>query len=174
MTRPTVHPQFRAQTEAAVREGPPADPERDAILAALERWIAQRPGLEWQNYSTSDYAASRAAYMADKRAIERQGRDARQLLQAIRWRHSIGSAQLRYALENSFAGRLTWNGTTLDYVTGQYWPMEYRAAACAVLAGALWQYFRDTKPAGITNVSDWIKAKAHADLGRGIANRWFH
>lgn len=39
----------------------------------------------------------------------------------------------------------------LDYCTGQYWPTEYRAAACAVLASVLWGWFRsDMKPTGKT------------------------
>lgn len=32
---------------------------------------------------------------------------------------------------------------TLDYCTGQYWPTEYRKAACAVLASAVWSWMRD-------------------------------
>lgn len=32
---------------------------------------------------------------------------------------------------------------TIDYCTGQYWPTEYRRAVCAVLASAIWDYWRE-------------------------------
>jgi hypothetical protein len=38
-------------------------------------------------------------------------------------------------------------GVSLDYCTGQYWPTEYRAAVCAVLASLLWAHAREHMPA---------------------------
>ncbi len=167
----TIHPKFRAATNAAVAAAYPADPERESILDALEAWVRQRPGLAWSTYSTSDYNASRRAFMGDKKKIEQHGRDARVMLAAIRWRRSIGSADLREALRSAYSSRLLWSGGRLDYRTGQYWPTEYRAAACAVLASALWYHWRASAPKD--SGADWIRAKARAELGRGLVGRWF-
>ena len=60
------------------------DTRKEAICNALAAFIRQRPGLEWVNYATSNYAESRRAFFADKRAIERDKRDAETLLRAVR------------------------------------------------------------------------------------------
>jgi hypothetical protein len=56
----------------------------------------------------------------------------------------------------------------VDYTTGQYFPTEYRNAACAVLAQAWRSYWRDC---GYD--ADRIRKAARATFGRGIASRWF-
>lgn len=66
----------------------------------------------------------------------------------------------------------------LKYCTGQYWPTEYRAAACAVLASALWAYWRDCCPddeaarRGLSPGS-WVRCTARRELGAPLARRWF-
>lgn len=130
------------------------DTERQAILDALSAWIRQRPGLEYRNYA-SDWrdTEGRKAYFSELRRITRQLHDARELLAAVASRQSITADDLKRAFR-AYSGRLTWTpdgngGGSLDYCTGQYWPTEYRAAACAVLASALWDYYRsDLKPTG--------------------------
>jgi hypothetical protein len=91
----------------------------------------------------------------------------------------------------------------IDYCTGQYFPTEYRRAACAVLASALWEYTREhCSPRGTererhvqhgsaTNLpmstetqwklgakwmspGDWLRAHFAREFGRGIASRWFN
>lgn len=57
----------------------------------------------------------------------------------------------------------------VDYCTGQYWPTEYRPAACRVLAAALWDYWRSSG----YDTSDKIRAMARRTLSRGVASRWF-
>jgi hypothetical protein len=44
-----------------------------------------------------------------------------------------------------YGGRLEWTGKGLQYTTGQYWPTEYRKAAAAVCASALWDYYRQQR-----------------------------
>lgn len=134
--------------------------ERDAILAALDAFIRQRPGLDYRNYD-------RASYAAEVRSIGRDLQDARALLRAVELRPSITAAVLRDALS---PGRLSWDGKRLDYTTGQYWPTEYRRAAAAVLASALWSYWRDCVPAtpagyaviGWGNRRDWYAGPGYA------------
>jgi hypothetical protein len=129
-----------------------SDTKRDAILGALALWITQRPGLEYGNYSSGwNDKAGRAAYFAESRCITRQRRDAGRMLATIAWRTCSIDADALLKAFRAFARRLTvtltqgdgghWTAT-LDYVTGQYWPTEYRAAVCAILGTALFDSAR--------------------------------
>jgi hypothetical protein len=140
--------------------------ERDRILYALRVWIAQRPGFDPHNYTPK-------SYRADARMVARQKRDALALLQAVDWqRASIGAEHLRDAFR-AFSGRLSWDGSRLSYCAGQYWPTEYRAAACAVLASALWDAARRDLPPGTERAGDVLREKFRRSFGRGLASRWF-
>jgi hypothetical protein len=74
----------------------------------------------------------------------------------------------------AFAGRLQLverdGAVAVDYTTGQYFPTEYRKAACAVLASALWDYAREQGYATGNEIRKW----ARQEFGRGIASRWFN
>jgi hypothetical protein len=139
------------------------DDERAAILAALGKWIRQRPGFDPANYTPE-------SYRADCRTVARQKRDAETLLRAVKW-SSITASHLRDAFRDAFSGRLSWDGAKLSYCAGQYWCTEYRAAACAVLASALWRHRRH----GMTGdaIGDQLRASFRRDFGRGLASRWF-
>lgn len=154
--------------------------DKARILALLDTWVRQRPGLDWRNYIShgADHAG-RAAYRAEVRGIGRDLADARALLAAVA-RSSVSAETLRAAFR-AYSGRLslteTEKGPRLDYCTGQYWPTEYRRAACAVLAAALWDHYREGyaaaaekagKPAG-----DFIRAQFRRQFGRGMQSRWF-
>ena len=188
--------------------------ERAAILTALDAWIRQRPGLDPRDYGSG--AEGWRAYSREVQHISKQLRDARELLRAVELRPSIDAAALRAAF-SAYSGRLTWRvpgecrvcgktehtkrdahgftATTtahLDYCTGQYWPTEYRAAACAVLASALWAYWRagmtpdgkrtETFSDGIgtyevdtyngLRFADAVQKVARRELSRGVVSRW--
>lgn len=126
--------------------------DRDAILNTLERFINQRPGLEPGNYTPE-------TYRQESRMIQRQRRDALALLAAVRWRKSIDTAALVEAFKGAFSGRLSLSvsdkgAPVLDYCTGQYTATEYRRAAAAVLASALWSYQRENMPAPVAHTVD--------------------
>jgi hypothetical protein len=157
--------------------------ERAAILTALDAFIRQRPGLDFGNYGDL------SAYRAEVRSIGRDLRDARALLRAVELRPSITAAVLRDAFQSAFSGRLSWDGARLDYTTGQYWPTEYRRAAAAVLASALWAYWRDCLPEtpagyaviGWGNRRDWYahygyptRAEAEAALAEAGGHKYGH
>ena len=86
------------------------------------------------------------------------------------------------AAKSAYAGRLSLTtddsgAVAVSYCTGQYWPTEYRKAACAVLAAALWARKREScMPADLGKVSpgEWLRKSFRADFGRGIASRWFN
>ena len=163
------------------RPNPDTLAERDAILTALAAWIKQRPGLEYGNYaSLGDTGAGRRAYFSEMRHITRQRHDADALLSAVWQRPRIDGPALREAFR-AYTGRLTWTptpkgGGTLSYVTGQYWPTEYRAATCAVLALALWDRWRaDAEKAALAEgetIRDLIEAAGQRALPRGVFRRW--
>lgn len=177
------------------------EPRKQAICDALRTWINQRPGFDPNNYD-------RTGYLSDSRTVQRQARDARELLRAVEL-SSITADALIAAFSRAFSGRLQMQfdpagssaaqkpGTVrISYCTGQYWCTEYRAAACAVLASALWKYTREecmpppeyrqhgsaTKPPMCTeavygplkvSAGEWLRFHFRQQFGRGIASRWF-
>lgn len=175
------------------------EPRKQAIIDALTRFMNQRSGIEFGNYGDVK------AFRAEQRSIYTDLKHARVLLAAVKWRDGITADVLIKAAEGAFSGRLTVRlhfATSLpsqidcdtpppiasiDYVTGQYFPTEYRRAVCAVLASALWDYTRehampavftykgglnDVPPANMT-AGDWLRAYFRKEFGRSIAGRWF-
>jgi hypothetical protein len=176
------------------------EPRKQAILAALDKFTRQRPGLEFGNYGDL------SAFRSEMRGITRDLHHYRELERYVTWRDSITADMLLEAARSAYSGRLTLNDIratyadgsiyhnfSVDYCTGQYWPTEYRRAACAVLASAIWAAMRDEMPApreprlvrthgsftsehdnieGKTP-GDWLRSKARREFGRGIASRWF-
>lgn len=158
--------------------------EREKILSALSAFVRQRSGMDWRNYGDA------TSYRAEQRAITQDLHDFRALLAAISWRESIGADQLKEAFR-AYSGRLTWDGEKLSYCTGQYFPTEYRKAACAVLASALWTHTRDhCMPSAIVrdgsktyphaggkangvSAGDWLRSYFRREFGRRIASRYF-
>ena len=137
-----------------------------ALLAAIERFVKQRPGLDFGNYG--DWRA----YQSEMRSIAKDRRQALELLRVASW--CLTADQIIDASKHAFSGRLTISEPTpgrfvLDYCTGQYWPTEYRPAVCSVLASALWSYWRENGCA----TGDAIRAAARRQLSRGVAARWF-
>ena len=147
--------------------------EKAAAVDMLRRYIGQRSGIDRRNYQR-DYrdADGYRAFRADYREILRDGRDARRLLEFIAGRDGITAADIVSARNGN--GRLEFervaNGWRLDYCAGQYFATEYRAAACDLLAGIIWRYFRD---GGNAPAPSYIRREAVEHFGRGIAGRWF-
>lgn len=162
-------------------------PTKQAIVSALRAFIQQRSGIDWSNYGGSG-----EAFMSDYRTVLKHGRHARQLLREVELRESIPAQTL---LEAAGSGRLQFitradGSVACDYCAGQYFPTEYRAAACRLLADVLWCYWRGCMPKGVLHhnsetgetleryeglrAGDWLRRKARQELGRGIAQAWFN
>lgn len=144
---------------------------KQSLIDALQRFVAQRPGLEFANYGDV------SAYRSEMRSITKDRHHAEELLRAVSWRDSITADDILHAAKYAFSGRLsitehdTYPETdprrfVLDYCTGQYWPTEYRRAVCSVLSSALWDYWRDAGDSPI--------GAARRELPRSIAHRWFN
>ena len=132
---------------------------KSEMIEALYGFVAQRSGIDGRNYG------SRAGFMEDYRRILRDGREARLMLRYVAPRCA------GYLPDVLKSGRLTWDGSRLDYCAGQYFPTEYRAAACRALANAIWHWLR--VECGC-DTHEKIQAAARRELGRGIARRWFY
>jgi hypothetical protein len=146
------------------------EPTKDQILDALSRHISQRSGIDARNYfdSWSD-TEGRKAFNIEYREILREGRDARKLLYFVRRSFTITAEDILKATKHAFSGRLTYNAEKdrFDYCTGQYFPTEYRAAACAVLASVLWTWCE-------RSTGDDKRTYFKREFGRGIQSRWFN
>ena len=145
---------------------------KETYIAALFKFVGQRPGLEFGNYGSA------AAYRSEMRRITRQRHDFRRLAHEVELLASgISAENLVDAARSAFSGRLTFvekgDKVGVDYCAGQYFPTEYRAAACAVLASALWDYYRADIPPETENRGDKLRAKFRRMFGASIASRWF-
>jgi hypothetical protein len=154
---------------------------KEQILDALDRFIAQRPGLEPGNYISGWHdIAGRKAYRAESRQITRDRHDAERLLGAVSRAFALDVETLRGAFR-AYSGRLTLSetpegGARLDYCTGQYFPTEYRRAVCAVLAQALWDHYREDYAASARkgeSAGDAIRRNFRREYGARFARRWF-
>lgn len=153
-----------------------ADFTKEAICNALRAWINQRPGLEFGNYGEA------SAYRSEMRSITRDRADALQILRYVELRDSITANMLIAAFPRAYSGRLSLDRDPkgrmrLDYCTGQYWPTEYRRAAAAVLASAVWDWMRSSMPKNdaLKSVSpgDYLRNAFKREFGRSIQKRWF-
>ena len=175
-----------------------------AILAALDRFIRQRPGLEYCNYGDPQ------AYRAEMRRITRDLNHARVLLRRIEWSSISGIDLMNAARSGRLKFEATPDGVKVDYCTGQYFPTEYRAAVARLCASALWDWTRDycmpsaayvvagkksysTRedaefmaqhylPAVVSievrynglSAGDWLRRHFRREFGRGLASRFFN
>ncbi len=147
------------------------DNRKTLILSALRAFINQRSGIEFGNYGDVK------AFRAEQRGIQRDRREALELLRAVELSSEIDADALIKAAQSAYSGRLTIKDESyvssesrkhiarffVDYCTGQYFVTEYRRAACAVLASALWEYTREhcMPPVYGYRVESWAKLELH-------------
>ena len=138
---------------------------KENMLGKLAEFINQRPGLEFGNYGNL------SSYRSELRGITQARHEAHELLGLVARTDSIRADLVEHAARSAYSGRLSWKNGEWDYCTGQYFPTEYRNAACAVLSQALWIYFRD---ACNCETREKIQAAARRNLSRSVARRWFN
>lgn len=139
---------------------------KQTIIDALHQWINQRPGLEFGNYGNV------SSYRAELRSIGRDLQHARAMVNYVAWHDSITAEMILDAANDGGRLTLTVNGdkVRIDYVTGQYWPTEYRRAVCALMSSVIWAWLRENCE---YKTGDDIRKAARRELGQSIANRWF-
>ena len=154
-------------------------PSKSTIISLLESWINQRAGLDPRDYISGwNDTAGRSAYRSEQRSITQDKHDAERLLRSVSSLDSITAADLMEATR-AYSGRLQIkqkdNGSwEIEYCTGQYFPTEYRAAVCAVLASALWNDSRKDVPEEVENKGEYLRKSFVRWFGRSIARRWFN
>lgn len=140
-------------------------PNKSTIIAALDAWIRQRPGLEFGNYG--DWTA----YRSEVRSIGKDLQHARKMIDYVAWHDSITAQMI---LDAAKSGRLSikveGDKVRIDYCTGQYWPTEYRPAVCRLLSSVIWDWVRANDP---RRSGEMIRKAASRELGTSIAQRWF-
>lgn len=105
----------------------------------LVKFVNQRPGLDFCNYGDI------SSYRSESREITRDRSDFFELFTLAASRVDNLDEQLTATLSRS-SGRLTLNDSgNLEYITGQYFPTEYRPAACRILRDIIWASYRDEK-----------------------------
>ncbi len=159
--------------------------DKSTILAALDAFIRQRPGLEFGNYGDV------SSYRSEVRSIGKDLQHARALINYVAWHDSITADMILNAAQS---GRLSivvdGNKVRVDYCTGQYWPTEYRPAVCRLLSSVIWDYWwAYCMPEGVIvhnsetgetfkryqglRAGDWLRKNAVREFGTSIARRWF-
>jgi hypothetical protein len=144
------------------------------IIETLYKFANKRPQLEAGNYIRDGRdSEGRIAYRAEVRNITRDLHHARALLRRVEL-SGITAAEIIAASSEAFSGRLTITATDdgivkIDYVTGQYFPTEYRKAVAAVCARALWNYWKTD-----ATDADRIRNTARREFSRAIARAYFN
>jgi hypothetical protein len=142
------------------------------VCDLLYQFARQKPGIEPDNYG--DWRS----YRSEAAQVTRDLEHFRRLMRAIQWRQ-FSREQWADAFRSS---RLTLHHelgipVRLDYCTGQYFPTEFRRAACSVLASLLWDdkaaYARGYPVIQNQCPGDWLRSEFRKEFGRGIASRYF-
>lgn len=140
--------------------------KKQAIIDALNRWVNQRPGLDYGNYGDP------VAYRAEVRSIGKDLQHARALINYVAWHDSITAEMILDAAKSGRLSIVVTDGTVaIDYCTGQYWCTEYRPAVCRLLSSVIW-YWMAGNINGLATGND-IRRQAARELGTSIARRWF-
>ena len=146
-----------------------------SLVNQLADFVNKRPQLEWANYGDSYY------YGQDRSKVTRQLQDFRKLRAYVLGLQESGvpmDSYIKEASQMAFSGRLTFTDSGIEYCTGQYWSVEYRAAACAVLASAIWTHEREYLGRYETDYwkvdGDTMRKHLRDIFGRGIASRWLN
>lgn len=140
------------------------------ILDALRAFVDSRPGFDPRNYGDA------RSYRADTGRAQRDRRDAHALLGAV-YREAFstddnGRDKLLCCLREAMSPRqrlALHDDGRLEYTAGQYYPTEYRAAACRALADTLWSYWWAPGATG-----DSLRKTARNVLGARLTRRWFN
>ena len=107
-------------------------------LELLVKFVNQRPRLDFNNYG------DRKIYQREMYEITKDMHDFYELLRLANNVVPDLSDKVREYLEKS-NDRLTLNGDKLQYITGQYFPTEYRPASCRVLKSIIWREYMNAK-----------------------------
>lgn len=137
----------------------------------LIKFVNQRPGLDFANYGEVKL------YRSESREITRDRADFYELLGLASRRIPNLEEELTKLLSTT-SGRLEMKDGQLTYCTGQYFPTEYRPAACRVLRDLIWASYRDEKEANTQNSlykdGHEIRKAIRRNLSRRVSKNYFN
>lgn len=128
----------------------------------LVKFVNQRPGLEFANYGDI------TSYRAEMREITKDRNDFFELL-SLAQRTVENFDQVLTDYLTSTNGRLSLVDGNLQYITGQYFPTEYRPAANRTLANIIWAELSKNYETG-----DEIRKAAKRQLSRRVVKYYFN
>lgn len=133
-------------------------------LDLLQKFVDKRPGLSFADYG------DRRIYRNESAEITRDRADFYELLRlADRTCPDLEEKVNQYLTTSS--DRLTLNGDRLQYITGQYFPTEYRPAASRVLVSILWREY--AKRPDLQTGPD-IRKAIRRQLSRRVSRLYFN
>ena len=106
----------------------------------LRNFVNQRPGFDLCNYGGRN-----KYYRRDYNEALKDRNSFYELLGLASDRYGANLDEVLTKHLISTSGRLSLEGGALQYITGQYFPTEYRAAACRALATIIWESYRGEK-----------------------------
>ena len=144
----------------------------NTTINTLVKFVNQRPGLCFANYGDI------RLYRSEMREITRDRNDFFELLSLASSRIEGLDEKLKQYLTNT-SGRLSIDKDgKLQYCTGQYFPTEYRPAACRVLVDLIWASYRDETEANTPNPvysnGNEIRKAIKRRLSRRVARNYFN
>lgn len=128
----------------------------------LTQFVNRRPGLDFSNYG--DYKL----YHNELNEINRDKKDFYELL-GLASRRIENLEEKLTALLSDNSGRLFLENGEIVYHTGQYFPTEYRPAACAKIARLIWLDYANEKENGEPIYKDGHEIR-HA-ISRNVSRR---
>lgn len=115
-------------------------PTQVNAVALLIKFVNQRPWLEFADYGDIKY------YRQDSREITKDRADFYEFMAMADIFVDNLNVKLIEQL-TKYADRLTLENGKLKYITGQYFPTEYRPAGCRVIKAIVWNALREEKNA---------------------------
>lgn len=139
----------------------------------LTAFVNQRPGLDLADYGDSK------SYNKESREITN---DRNQYFELLAFAYGrVGMPELNDQLTEMLSNtgdRLALNSKgQIEYTEGQYFPTEYRPAACRALVSLIWRSFRDEKDEQGNDVyqdGNEIRKAISRNLSRGVIKNYFN
>lgn len=115
-------------------------PETINAASLLNEFAHQRPGLD-----PRDYGGGREGWLLYRREAAEITRDLSDFRELFNLAFNLYGGQFPELVADYLSksnDRLTLEGNKLQYITGQYFPTEYRPAASRCVVSLIWRYFQ--------------------------------
>jgi len=140
------------------------------FIDLLCKFVNSRPCLDFNDYGDIKI------YRAESREITKDRADFYELLNLARWQVENLNDKIEQHLTSS-SDRLTFENNKLQYITGQYYPTEYRPAANRVIKSIIWREFMNAKTPENTNKYETghdIRKAIKKHLSRRVSRLYFN